>query len=354
MSELKVNKVSPRSGTNLTIGDSGDTTNIVGTLQNNGAALVGDISSVVAGTGLSGGGTSGAVTVNIEAAQPTVTSTGTLTSATISGDLTVDTNTLFVDASENSVCIGTTTAQAKLHIVKNDAGALNDSNSNMFMIENTTATGMAIGSSNSGEGHIYFSDSDDADVGTISYFHSDNSLRFRVNASEPMRIHSNGVLSASAGIALGVGTASTASNVLNDYEEGTWTPVMAASGTNPSVGYAVQEGRYTKIGRQVIAPFRIQLNALTLGSASGNIQIQGLPFTSASTSSSNFPGSVYYVSNVNFNLSSFGTITVGIATNPNSAAGGLARTKNSGGADGLPIATLASNTDVSAVFIYEV
>ena len=65
MSEVKVNKVTPRSGTTLTIGDSGDTTNVVGTLQNNGAALVGDISSVVAGTNLSGGGTSGAVTLNL-------------------------------------------------------------------------------------------------------------------------------------------------------------------------------------------------------------------------------------------------------------------------------------------------
>ena len=93
--------------------------------------------------------------------------------------------------SDGSVAINSTTAQAKLHIVKNDAGALNDGNSNMLMIENTTATGMAIGSSNNGEGHIYFSDSDDADVGTISYFHSDNSLRFRVNAGEPMRIDSS-------------------------------------------------------------------------------------------------------------------------------------------------------------------
>jgi len=48
MSEVKVNKLSPRSGTTVTIGDSGDTINIVGTLQNNGSVIPGDISSVVA------------------------------------------------------------------------------------------------------------------------------------------------------------------------------------------------------------------------------------------------------------------------------------------------------------------
>ncbi len=52
MSQVEVDKVIPQSGTTLTIGDSGDTINLVGTLQSNGSPLPGDISSVVAGTGL--------------------------------------------------------------------------------------------------------------------------------------------------------------------------------------------------------------------------------------------------------------------------------------------------------------
>jgi len=91
MSEVKVNKLSPRSGTTVTIGDSGDTINIVGTLQNNGSALTGDISSVVAGTGLSGGGTSGDVTLNVEAAQSGITSLGTLTALNVAGNATIST-----------------------------------------------------------------------------------------------------------------------------------------------------------------------------------------------------------------------------------------------------------------------
>jgi hypothetical protein len=68
------------------------------------------------------------------------------------------------------------------------------------------------------------------------------------------------------------------SELLNDYEEGTFTPAIAFSVSNGDLSYALQVGLYTKVGRCVT--FEI---ALTFGetTASGSIsEITGLPFTS--------------------------------------------------------------------------
>ena len=121
---LKVDTIQDQDGNNIinenantvTVGKSGDTVNIVGTLQNNGAAIPGDISSVVAGTGLSGGGTTGAVTLNIEAAQPTITSTGTLAGFTSTGiDDNADATAITIDSSER-VGIGTSSPGTALQV----------------------------------------------------------------------------------------------------------------------------------------------------------------------------------------------------------------------------------------------
>ncbi len=78
-------------------------------------------------------------------------------------------------------------------------------------------------------------------------------------------------------------SASSDANTLDDYEEGTWTPVLTfATPGNLSVAYTTQIGTYTKIGRLVIVAFNILTSTFTHTTASGALTITGLPFSSSS------------------------------------------------------------------------
>lgn len=68
------------------------------------------------------------------------------------------------------------------------------------------------------------------------------------------------------------------SELLNDYEEGTFTPTIIGTTTAGTATYSVQTGRYTKVGRLVY--FTMQ-TAYTGHTGTGNMQVSGLPFTSA-------------------------------------------------------------------------
>ena len=83
---------------------------------------------------------------------------------------------------------------------------------------------------------------------------------------------------ANKGIYLGV-TSATASNLLDDYEEGTWTPTMTASGGG-SATLNTPVANYVKVGKIVHIQMRITTTAFTL---SGDVTVSGLPFTSDST-----------------------------------------------------------------------
>jgi hypothetical protein len=65
-------------------------------------------------------------------------------------------------------------------------------------------------------------------------------------------------------------------NTLDDYEEGTFTPVITGT-TAAGVGtYSLQAGKYTKIGNAVL--FNVDI-AWTAHTGTGNLTITGLPFT---------------------------------------------------------------------------
>jgi hypothetical protein len=62
------------------------------------------------------------------------------------------------------------------------------------------------------------------------------------------------------------------SELLADYEEGTWTPTDASGA---GLTFITSEGRYTKIGRQVTVNFYVVYPATASAS---NAKIGGLPF----------------------------------------------------------------------------
>jgi hypothetical protein len=139
MSQLEVDKIIPQSGTTLTIGDSGDTVNFAD-------------------------GTS----------------------------IGIDTNTLYIDSTNNRVGIGTTSPSAKLQITTASSGVTPNANADDLFIENNGAAGITIGSSTSEKGNIYFADSGNALDGYIQYAHDSRYLRFATATLERMRIDSSG------------------------------------------------------------------------------------------------------------------------------------------------------------------
>ena len=73
-------------------------------------------------------------------------------------------------------------------------------------------------------------------------------------------------------------------NALDDYEEGTWTPVFGASTTDPVYGTSVDPyGRYTRVGNQVTCWGLIIVNSVS-SNGTGNWYVEGFPFTAASQS----------------------------------------------------------------------
>ena len=109
----------------------------------------------------------------LEAAQTNITSLGTLTSLTISGDLTVDTSTLKVDSSNNRVGIGTGSPAYETQIYSAD----------------DTVLSVVSGGSNSAS--LYLGDSV-ATRGRLTYNNNGDYLAIYTDNNERVRIDSVG------------------------------------------------------------------------------------------------------------------------------------------------------------------
>ena len=71
---------------------------------------------------------------------------------------------------------------------------------------------------------------------------------------------------------------SGAANYLDDYEEGTWTPTLVSTGTQPTISlYQNRTGTYTKIGNQVTIFCNLRVNVTSAGT--GYPKVTGIPFS---------------------------------------------------------------------------
>lgn len=172
-----------------------------------------------------------------------------------------------VDSSGN-VGIGTEEPTKALHISQNSDVAirLQARNANV----DNTSWEIVVGGNASNDAEMVFRTRNDAGTGgsEIARFTTGGDLKFP----------SGGGIDFSA-TADGSGTVT--SEIFDDYEEGTWTPTYEPQ-TNSftSITYdPVVYGYYQKVGEVVHITGFIRTDALTIGTASGNLYLGGLPYS---------------------------------------------------------------------------
>ena len=124
----------------------------------------------------------------------------------------------------------------------------------------------------------------------------------------------NGILSVNGVQFPATQSASANANTLDDYEEGSWTPVVTGSSTNPTITYNLQAGTYTKIGNLVNVSIQL---GMTRTGGTGNWQVS-LPFTAAA--GNYYAGSIGAVSQFTHGA---GLIQWGCRISPSAAVGEL-------------------------------
>lgn len=148
-----------------------------------------------------------------------------------------------------------------------------------FVLGPSDATGHNIkgfSATNNAKGFIFDATTDNANTAPSG---GDNRHEFRIRGVPKLVVLDNGAVDVRSGWLQFPATQvpSSGANVLDDYEEGTWTPVLNFGGATTGITYSVQDGIYIKVGRIVHVGFQVNLSSK--GSATGAATLAGFPFT---------------------------------------------------------------------------
>ena len=156
----------------------------------------------------------------------------------------------------------------------------------LVLKEQNVNTGMTIATTGNNNCNIFFADSDvdgaSEYAGYVQYKHSNDELVLGAAASARVQVRQHEVEVVDGDLVIGTSghgiqfdvNGSGSDQLLNDYEEGTWTPTLTGT-SGGSDSWSTREGTYTKIGNRVFARFRLSNYG---GNLSGYIRLTGLPF----------------------------------------------------------------------------
>ena len=140
-------------------------------------------------------------------------------------------------------------------------------------------------------------------------------------------------------------SASSDANTLDDYEEGTFTPLFISSGGGTAAGYTAQDGIYTKIGRLIHAAMRVTLSDKT-GLNAGNVSVGGLPFAANSTNVGRLGITVASINNIS-------SYALGDSAATFLTAGGTSISLRNNSGTIVTVANLANNSQVDIQITYQ-
>ena len=369
-----VEDTTPQLGGNLDGQDKNITTTgaitgatLTGTLQTASQTNVTAVGALNSGSITSGFG-------NIDTGSSTITTTGAVSVGAFTSngiDDNADAVAITIDSSENVMISKTSTGFGTAGVELSQNGVAGKA----FI---TRSGGEALSVNRlSSDGEIVGLYKDSSLVGSIGAFSSnlfigsnDSGLRFEfagLNAIVPYDVNSlsssDGAtdlgftnsrfkdiyLSGGVNFSANSNASGMTSELLDDYEEGSWTPVFVGS-SGGSATYSSQTGRYTKIGNRVCANGYI---ALSGNSLLGTVSISGLPYASASISTLYHSATIWIntmTNGTNFDGSFF---LEGFLDHNGSTSIFLNSLKGGGSVDFLTAGDLSGTTDIMINLTYQ-
>jgi len=217
----------------------------------------------------------------------TIASSATLnvnTGSASGNDLKVNTSQLVVEGDTGNVGIGTSSPDGSTFSASSSP-VLDISGTRPLLILNETDDNTKKAWVGLSADHFYL-----GGTNTSIRFFNDTTERVRIDSAGNVELKTTNadlILPSGGGISFqnhsvssATGASSTTSdNVLDDYEEGTFTPVFADASSGGNQSSTGATANYTKIGNQVT--LFVSMNNIDTSGLSGPVYFQGLPFTSS-------------------------------------------------------------------------